>query len=783
MKASPIKNDFMGGEFSPLTFARVDSDIYPTGMAECFNYIPLLQGPITRRPGTYFVAAGKDSGGGFAQNYVRLIPFEYSNVQAYILEFSYNTVRFYRNNAVVESSPGVPYELTVPYLDFQLDDLYFIQSADVLYIFHPSYPPKKISRTAHTAWTITDFVDSDGPYEPQNVGAKTLTPSATTGSITITASAATFDTSAGGANEIGRAIRIKHSTTWGYARITAVSSSTVVTATVINPFGATTAVTIWRLGLWRAGNYPSCATFHEDRLFTSGVASRPQQIDGSVVGDYENSQPTGTDSVVTATNAVSFTLNSATINVIQWLTSDEKGLLVGTTSNEWTVRAASANDALTAVNIQAKKGSGYGSKKVQPIQVGKSAIFVQRAGRKIRDMRYYYDVDGFRAADITFISEHITKGGIKQIALQKEPQQIMWAVREDGALLGMSYEREFETVKIGWHRHQIGGVSDAAGSPAKVKSIAVIPSADGFRDELWAVVQRYINGAKVYQVEFMTRLFEDQDQQDAFFVDSGLTYDNPLMTFGASFTFGATTDVDTFDPHGFSDGDKVRFDNVPGSDGVLGEDGSYGAFPLNGNVYKIDVLTTTTFRLKTLSDVDINSAGWIYSYDGFNAGEIRKLVSTVGGLSHLEGQTVDIYADGSPQSSKVVTSGSITLTSAAAVVSVGLGYVSRAKLLRIEAGATEGTATGKTRRINRIGFYFYRTLGVHFGMSFDKMDPVIFRKANDPMNEGTGLYSGILSMTSDADYDFDNQICWKQTRPVPGTILAILPQMMTQERG
>ena len=777
MKASPLKNDFMGGEFSPLTYARVDSDLYATGLAKCFNYIPLLQGPITRRPGTYFVANGRDSGGGFGQNYVRVIPFEFSNVQAYVLEFSYSVVRFYRNNALVESSPGVPYELTVPYLDYHLDDLYYVQSADVLYIFHPQFPPKKISRISNASWTITDFAESDGPYEPQNIGAVTLTPSATTGTgINITASAATFDTSSAGANEIGRLIRIKHTTTWGYAKITAVTSSTVVVANVISAFGATTAVTIWRLGLWRPGNYPTCATFHEDRLFTAGCASRPQQIDGSVVGDYENFKPTAADSVVTATNAVSFTLNSTDVNVIQWITSDEKGLLVGTTSNEWTVRAASSNEALTAVNIQAKRGSAYGSKKVQPMQVGKSALFVQRAGRKVRDMRYYYDVDGFRAADITFISEHITLGGIKQLALQKEPQQIIWAVREDGALLGMSYEREFETVKVGWHRHQIGGVSDIAGIPAKVKSIAVIPSADGLRDELWMVVQRYIDGEKIYQVEYMTRLFEEQEQEDAFFVDCGLTYNSPLPT--NTFTFGATTLVNTGDPHGWVDGNRVRFDNVPGSDGA-GE-----AMPLNGNVYEIDVQSPNTFTIKTLAGANVDSTGWVYSFDGTNAGEIRKLVSTVGGLSHLEGQTVEVYADGSPQSAKVVTGGSITLTSAAAVISVGFGYTSEGQMLRQEAGATEGTALGKTRRTNRVGFYFHRTVGIEIGMDLNEpMNPIIFRKSNDMMNEATDLYSGIYSGTMDAPYDFENQICWRQTRPVPGTILSIMPQMMLQERG
>lgn len=768
MKASPLQNNFIGGEFSPLAQARVDSDLYPTGLSKCLGFIPLIQGPLTRRPGSYYVTNGKN----IAFNTIRLQAFEYSNVQAYVLEFGDEYIRFFRNNGPVETSPGVPYEIVSPYPYSIVNDLHIIQSADVLYIFHKSFPPKKLSRVSHTNWVLSGFEDSDGPYMAQNVGATTMTPSAVNGVVTITASAATFDTAIGGANEIGRMIRLKHSATWGYAKIASVISSTQVTATVLSDFGGTTAVTIWRLGLWCGVNgYPGTATFHEDRLCIGGNTKFPQRVDGSCTADYENFKPTAADGVVTAANAISFTLNSKDVNVIQWITSDEKGLLVGTTSGEWTVRAASSLEAMNATNITAKRGSSYGSVGVQPLQVGRSALFVQKSGRKLRDMRYYFDVDGFRAADLTLLSEHITEGGIKQIALQKDPQQIIWAVRGDGVLLGVTYEREFETVKIGWHRHQVGGIGDKAGGHAKVKSIAVIPSADGTRDELWMVVQRWNGTTWVNNIEYMTKIFEEEDKKSAFFVDCGLTYDNPLITYSTSLTLGATTTIE-YIAHGFSNGDRIRLDDIPGT------------VELNDRVYLVANKTADTFEIKTLAGAAVDSSGYTpYAYDGTNGGKIRKLVTTVSGLSHLEGQTVDILADGQVHPKRVVASGEVTLNAPAAIVHVGYGYVSDGQQLRQEAGSTDGTALGKTRRTHRVGFYLRRTLGLQFGVDFTKLEKLVFRKTNDALGAAPELYSGIVSENLPSSYDFDNQICWRQDQPLPCTIMAIMPQMVTQDRG
>lgn len=764
-KVSPIQSSFSGGEFSPLMYGRVDFDRYKTALAKCLNYIPVVQGGVIRRPGTYFVEEVKDS-----TKKVRLVSFEFSTTQAYVLEFGDLYIRIYKDNGQVLSG-GSPVEIVTPYLEAHLFQLKFAQSADTLYIAHPKYAPRKLTRTSHTSWTLSTLTFSKGPWLPVNVtntgtSSYTLTPSAMTGAIQITASGATFT-----ADYETLYVRIKHGSTWGIAQLTNYVSSTVMDATVISDFGATTASSTWHFSLFgmffgTEGDWPASVGFHEDRLFFMGVPQYSQRVDGSRSGDYENFLPTDADGTVTDSHAVSFTLNASDVNAIRWHVSDDKGLLIGTVGGEWAVKPSASGEAITPTNISAKKASSFGSANIQPVQVGKAAMFIQRSGKKLREMIYSYDVDGFTAPDLSLLSEHVfSPGAAVQMAHMKEPQSIVWVVRDDGVLLGMTYERDQQSLTVGWHRHILGGYGDAANGDAVVESVAVIPSADGTRQELWLSVKRYIDGGTKRYIEYMTQFFDDAvDQQDAFFVDCGLTYDSPKTITGVT---KANPAVVTSAAHGFSNGDSVRISEVK------------GMTELNGNTYKVANVAANTFELQTTAGVNVNSTAYATYVSG---GEARKLVSTISGLDHLEGQSVSVLADGAVQPNKTVTSGAITLSSSAAVVHVGLGYNSDAQLMRIDAGAADGTALGKTRRAQRVGFLLHRTLGMKIGTDFDSMNTITFRTAADPLTRAPSLFTGIRSEELDADYDFENQICWRQDQPLPGTILAVLPQMTTQDR-
>ena len=671
--------------------ARVRIDKYANALQTCENMIPMVQGGVTRRSGTMFVNEVKPNDGYYVADYAtadyvslasgvaRLIPFEFSVTQAYILEFGDSYIRFYKDRGVIETSPGVPYEVATTYAAADIPNIKFTQSADVLYLTHPSYAPRKLSRTGHTSWTLSEIDFIDGPYLAINTSTTTITPSGVSGTgITLTASAATF-----ASTDVGRLVRLKHSSTWGYAKITAFGSATSVTADVKSNFGATGAVTEWRLGLYNSVNgYPSCCMFFEDRLFFAGCTLYPQRIDGSQSSLYETFGPSKTDSTVVDSSAVSFSLNASDVNVIRWMVDDEKGLVVGSVGGEWILRPSSLSQALTPTNVTAKRSTAFGSANVQAVRAGRSAIYVQRAGRKVRELAYVYEVDGFRSPDMTVLSEHISKGGLLSSDFQQEPWAIIWFVRSDGQLVGLTYERDQDV--IGWHRHIIGG-SYGSGD-AVVESVACIPTPDGTADEAWLIVKRTVDGDTVRYIEYITPYFDGEDSVDAFYVDCGLTYD------------GVAADV-------------------------------------------------------------------------------------ISGLDHLEGETVSILADGATHPDRVVSGGSITLNREAEIVHIGLPYESNIETLQIEAGSADGTSLGKTKRIHRVAVRLYKTLGMKYGPSSDKLDALTFRTSADSLGNPPALFTGDKQINWNGAYETEGTMYFRQDQPLPMTILGLFPQLLTQDRG
>ena len=172
--SSPILTNFTSGELSPRLNGRIDMDKYYNGASTISNFMVLMHGGLSKRPGTRHIAEIKTSSG--SNSGARLIPFTFSKTQAYILEFGHNYIRFFKDEGQIESG-GSPYEIATTYTAAQLDELEFVQSADVLFIVHESHNPAKLSRTGHTAWTLTDVTFVDGPFNAPNLTSTTLTPS------------------------------------------------------------------------------------------------------------------------------------------------------------------------------------------------------------------------------------------------------------------------------------------------------------------------------------------------------------------------------------------------------------------------------------------------------------------------------------------------------------------------------------------------------------------------------------------------------------------------------
>lgn len=267
----------------------------------------------------------------------------------------------------------------------------------------------------------------------------------------------------------------------------------------------------WALGAWFAGNYPGAVHFHEDRLCFAGAPQYPQRIDMSNSGAYELFSPSALlDDTVTAANACSFSLNSNTINAIEWMQTDQHGLVIGSAGAEWVVDSASTTEPISPTSISAKQIDEYGAVGVSPLHVGKSTLFLQLGGRKLRDTKYNFALDGFEGGDLSPLAEHLTVGGFTTLCVQRTPYQILWLVRQDGTLVSVSYDADQN--EVAWCPHTIGGYSDSAQTkPAKVLSADVIPSPDGTRDEVWLAVQRHVNGADVVYIERMSKVWEVGD--------------------------------------------------------------------------------------------------------------------------------------------------------------------------------------------------------------------------------------------------------------------------------
>ena len=185
-KASFAFTNFTAGELSSRLDGRTDINKYFNGCKTLKNLLVHPHGGATRRPGTEYIAEVKASA-----NATRIIPFEFNVEQTYILEFGNNYFRVYKDGGQIVDS-GSAVEVTTTYTSAQVADLKFTQSADIMYVVHPSHPPRKISRTAHTAWAIADVDFRRGPFLDENTTTTTFTASGRTGSVTVTASASTF---------------------------------------------------------------------------------------------------------------------------------------------------------------------------------------------------------------------------------------------------------------------------------------------------------------------------------------------------------------------------------------------------------------------------------------------------------------------------------------------------------------------------------------------------------------------------------------------------------------
>ena len=496
----------------------------------------------------------------------------------------------------------------------------------------------------------------------------------------------------------------------------------------------------WSLGAFsKTTGFPRAVAFYEQRLVFAGTSEQPQTLFFSQGGDFENFE-----SGTAADDGMVYTIGSNTVNVIRFLAST-RNLIVGTSGGEFVVRASGADEAITPTNIQIKQQTSHGAADMTPMQAGNAVLFVQRAKRKVLELQFNFDVDGYIAPDVALISEHITENGLEELAYQQEPDSILWTRRGDGQLACMTYKREEQV--IGWSRQIIGGVFGTGN--AIVESIASIPG-DLDEDQVWVAVKRTINGATKRYVEFIRDFDFGTDVNNAIFVDSSLTFTGVTSTLAGDEAADQTT--------------------------ITLADAS--SFPSSGAI-KIGT-EVITYTGKSTNDLTGCVRGVVGPAAAHSSGAtVTQATLSLSGLSHLEGQTVSILGDGSVHPDKTVSSGAVTLERYVTKAHAGLSYNSTLQTLRVDAGSAMGTSQGKIKRINELTVRLFRSVGLKVGRDANNLDIVPFRSSATAMDAPIALFTGDKEIELNGNYDTDGQLTIRQDQPLPMNILAVYATLST----
>ena len=397
------------------------------------------------------------------------------------------------------------YEITIPYTSADLSKLQFAQDDDIMYIVHPSYAPRKLTRSGHTSWTLSTITyDKDNwpPFMSANTNTThTMHPSGATGSITVTSSTSFFTS-----GMVGGYLRV----VGGYIEITGYTSGTVISGTVISTV-LTTPQTDWSIGAFHtAYGFPSAVTFYEQRLAYASTSQAPQTTWLSQTERYEHFKTGTADS-----DGLLYVLATEKVCVIEWLFPSDR-LILGTSYGPFNLGSGNDTEPLTPTNVVVRKAkSGYKCSEIMPVTGGDQLYYVQTYGRKIREYFYEFSSDAFKAQDITIISEHITSSGVVEMAYQQSPLNMIYCVLANGKMAVLT--READQQIFAWTKLTTDGTFE---------NICCIPNRTGGYDEVYVVVKRTIGGVSRRYVEVFTAPFtDDTAQEDAFFVHSGLTYD------------------------------------------------------------------------------------------------------------------------------------------------------------------------------------------------------------------------------------------------------------------
>jgi len=510
-------------------------------------------------------------------------------------------------------------------------------------------------------------------------------------------------------------------------------------------------------------NYPGCTAYYGQRQWFAETTSQPQTFWCSKTGaflNFDSSLPVRPD------DAITDTLASTQVNRITALVPMPSGLIMFSSGGAWQitgggVASGGTPTAITSTNITATPQAYNGAADVQPLVIGQEVLFIQAKGSIVRDLSYNYYVNIYTGTDLTVLSNHLfVNRKIREWAYAEEPFKVVWAVQNTGSLLSLTYLKEQDV--YGWMRHDTNGLFQS------VCSVSEPPY-----DNVYFVVKRLLSGGWTYTIERMEQRAQidgdptfniSADIEKAWCVDCGLSLAQPAPA--ANLTMGGGANIVGSAIALSADAGVFSVANVGAVVRANGGKATITAF-----ISSTQVTATVTQAFAVLQNdpnatpVPANSGTWT----------MTQPVTVLSGLTHLNGLTVSISADGNVVAQQVVSGGQVTLQQAASSVVVGLPFQAQMQTCRIDVG--EPTIQGKRKKINAVTVRVKDTRGLKVGRTAASVVTIKEWNSTIQMGGPLPLVTGDERIIVDATYDTGGQIWIQLDDPVPATVLGVMPEI------
>lgn len=661
-------------------------------------------------------------------------------------------------------------QIATPYQDSELFELDYTQTNDTMYIVHKNHQPRKLTRGgSHTSWALNTFTFNGNPFG---------TTKATSQAITAITQANPAKLTYSGSDTYANGDTVALS---GIVGMTQMNGKNVTVANVdtgANTFEAqgvdSTAFTAYSsagiIEEYTAFSWPSCVTLYEGRLIYAASDAFPTRLWFSKAGFLDDFTFGTADG-----DAIQYNVRADQANRIRWIVGAESYMAIGTSGSEFRVSGGGENDTISPTNISIKPSSFNGVAAVRPVRLDSYIIYMQRNGRTVRSFEYNALKDGYTSPDRTLLADHIGKSKIKQMSYTAGTPNNIWCVRNDGRLVGLTFDPEQQV--IAWHQHNTQG---------RYTSITTIPEAND-DDELWQVVERTVGGVTKRFVEYTPNVpdipvpeefFTGIDNEEAdtdLFLTSLWNVQKTLLHADSALVYdgrdAATVDL------------TITGDLEQGSTVTVTASGAYFTTqmatdrrriqsPYGGQIEITGFTSSTVVTGEVLYDLES---------DAFDAYEWYWMAIGVGGLWHLEGKPVACLADGGVIDGLTVENGQILIDEHAGYVIIGLSYNGIGKTQSLEGGGRNGRAQTKPRVLTKLGVRFRASLGTKFGTSLYNVEAPAYRELEEVAGRPPRLISGTVPVQIPDGWKEDKVLYWLHNTPTPSNLQYIMAHMETND--